>query len=138
MLPDEGRGAAGPGSGRVAGAVMSGTATTIHNARITLLANLLNAMAGSAFAIGVLTPSPRCSSTARRRSGCASARSFLASCSGFLPPSCYIWLSGWFSENSESLSTLIRNYGDVFLCRNFLALARRLLTGCGKTPCPNR
>jgi hypothetical protein len=29
---------------------------TIHNARITLLATLLNTMAGSSFAIGVLTP----------------------------------------------------------------------------------
>jgi VIT1/CCC1 family predicted Fe2+/Mn2+ transporter len=29
---------------------------TIHNARIALLANLLNTIAGSSFAIGVLTP----------------------------------------------------------------------------------
>jgi hypothetical protein len=31
----------------------------IHNARFTLLANLPNTMAGSAFAIGVLTPRGR-------------------------------------------------------------------------------
>jgi hypothetical protein len=36
---------------------MSGTSSTpIHNARIQLLAALLNTMAGSCFAIGVLTP----------------------------------------------------------------------------------
>ncbi len=29
---------------------------TIHNARVTLLANLLNAMAGSSFTVGVAAP----------------------------------------------------------------------------------
>jgi hypothetical protein len=33
-----------------------GPSVAVHNARITLLANLLNTMAGSSFAIGVLTP----------------------------------------------------------------------------------
>jgi hypothetical protein len=35
---------------------MSGSTSTVHNARLTLFANLLNAVAGSSLAIGVLTP----------------------------------------------------------------------------------
>jgi hypothetical protein len=47
-----------PMAGSASGIVRCATAArmhTVHNARITLLANLLNTMAGSAFAIGVLT-----------------------------------------------------------------------------------
>jgi Na+/pantothenate symporter len=36
---------------------MSGTqGTVVHNARITLFANLLNTMAGSSFTVGVVAP----------------------------------------------------------------------------------
>jgi len=47
----------GEGRGRRIGTYATAAAMhTVHNARIMLLANLLNTMAGSSFAIGVLTP----------------------------------------------------------------------------------
>ena len=56
LLRAEGQGPAGAAAGGVAGGMSgAGTATIIHNARIQLFATLLNTMAGSCFAIGVLT-----------------------------------------------------------------------------------